>query len=88
MSHTQLVIRIRAVHTGIVFTAVCLCTCDEGQALHSCEISVFDGHHASGGKQLLRVVIDQLSEDPQHTNTHSFTILGFYLVKTITLKRQ
>lgn len=56
-----------AVHAGIQFSG-CLCTCDESQALDSHEISVFDGHHASGCKHLLGVVIDQLPEEEEHVS--------------------
>lgn len=46
-----------------------MCTCYQGEAFHSTEVGVLDGHDSSLSKQLLGVVVDQLSveeeEDPQ-----------------------
>lgn len=42
-----------------------MCTCDQGQALHSAEVGVLDGHDPSLSKQLFRVVVDQLPEEEE-----------------------
>ena len=38
-------------------------TSDESQPLDSVEVSVFDGHDALVGEQLLGVIVDQLTVD-------------------------
>lgn len=41
---------------------MCACarTCDQGEAFHSTEVGVLDGHDSSLSEQLLGVVVDQL----------------------------
>lgn len=41
--------------------SLCVHTCDQGEALDAGEVSVLDGHDTSLSKQLLWIIIDQLS---------------------------
>lgn len=48
-----------------VCVCVRACTCDQGEAFHSTEVGVLDGHDSSLSEQLLRVVVDQLPAEEE-----------------------
>lgn len=51
-----------------LYDKVCVRTCDQREALDTGKIGVLDGHDASLSKQLLWIVIDQLSVEEREVD--------------------